>query len=44
MYYLRNKVSHEYFGIEYEIIWDIIKNHLPENLSQIEKIINNKKQ
>lgn len=39
MYYLRNKVSHEYFGIDYEIIWDIAKNHLPINKIQIEDII-----
>lgn len=25
MYYLRNKVSHEYFGVDYEIIWDVKK-------------------
>jgi len=25
MYLLRNKVSHEYFGIDYEIIWDILQ-------------------
>lgn len=23
MYLLRNKVSHEYFGIDYEIVWDV---------------------
>ena len=39
MYYLRNKVSHEYFGIDYEIIWDVAKNYLPGNLSEIEKIL-----
>jgi len=39
MYMLRNKVSHEYFGIDYEIIWDIIQHHLPENASQIEEIL-----
>jgi len=39
MYYLRNKISHEYFGIDYEIIWDISINYLPENKKQIEKII-----
>ena len=38
MYSLRNRISHEYFGIDYEIIWDIIVNHLPENKSQIEII------
>ena len=39
MYYLRNKVSHEYFGIDYEIIWDVAKNYLPQNLTEIEKIL-----
>ena len=39
MYLLRNKVSHEYFGIDYEIIWDIAKNYLPENKIQIENIL-----
>ncbi|MEZ5198904.1 MAG: DUF86 domain-containing protein [Bacteroidales bacterium] len=39
MYYLRNKVSHEYFGIDYEIIWDIAINHLPENIQQVERIL-----
>ena len=38
MYSLRNRISHAYFGIDYEIIWDIIINHLPENKSQIEII------
>ncbi len=39
MYLLRNKVSHEYFGIDYEIIWDVCINHLPENRMQIQSII-----
>jgi len=40
MYLLRNKVSHEYFGIDYEIIWDIAINYLPENKAQVENILN----
>ncbi len=39
MYLLRNKVSHEYFGIDYEIIWDVALNNLPDNKQQLEKII-----
>lgn len=39
MYLLRNKVSHEYFGIDYEIIWDVASQYLPENKRQIENII-----
>ena len=38
MYSMRNRISHAYFGIDYEIIWDIIKNHLPENKEQIDII------
>lgn len=39
MYYLRNRVMHEYFGIDYEIIWDVARNNLPENSLQIDKIL-----
>ena len=39
MYYFRNKVSHEYFGIDYDIIWDVASNYLPVNKLQIDKII-----
>ncbi len=39
MYYLRNKISHEYFGIDYEIIWDIASNYLPDTKLQIDNIV-----
>jgi uncharacterized protein with HEPN domain len=39
MYYLRNRVSHEYFGVDYEIIWDVAMNHLPANKLQIDSIL-----
>ena len=39
MYRLRNRISHEYFGIDYEIIWDIASIHLPDNKIQIDRII-----
>ena len=41
MYLLRNKVSHEYFGVDYEIIWDVATNYLPENKIQIDSILDN---
>lgn len=37
---LRNKIIHNYFGIDYELLWNIIKNRLPELKKEIEKIIN----
>ncbi|MFA5816983.1 MAG: DUF86 domain-containing protein [Bacteroidales bacterium] len=39
MYLLRNRVSHEYSGVDYEIIWDVAINYLPENKAQIDKIL-----
>ncbi|MBK7030986.1 MAG: DUF86 domain-containing protein [Bacteroidales bacterium] len=39
MYLMRNKISHEYFGIDYEIIWDVATNYLPANKKQIKGII-----
>lgn len=39
MYYLRNRVSHEYFGVDYELIWDVVTNHLPGNKIEIDQIL-----
>lgn len=36
MYRLRNRISHEYFGIDYEIIWDIVTRHLPSNFIDVQ--------
>jgi uncharacterized protein with HEPN domain len=35
MYRLRNRISHEYFEIDYEILWDIASKHLPQNYLDI---------
>ena len=43
MYYLRNRITHEYFGIDYEIIWDVASNYLPGNKIQIDHIIDKEK-
>jgi uncharacterized protein with HEPN domain len=39
MYGLRNLISHEYFGVDYEMIWEIITSDLPRNLADIKEII-----
>jgi uncharacterized protein with HEPN domain len=41
MYRLRNRISHEYFGIDYEILWDIATNYLPDNYSDVLVILKN---
>lgn len=43
MYGLRNYVSHEYFGIDYENIWEIITKNLPANIEALNEILNNEK-
>lgn len=35
----RNRIVHDYFGIDYEIVWSIIKNDLDNLADQLELII-----
>ncbi len=39
MYLLRNKVSHEYFGIDEEIIWDVVKNKIPDLIESLKQLM-----
>lgn len=39
MYIMRNKLSHDYFGIDLGILWDVIQNHLPGNYEVICQIL-----
>ena len=32
----RNRIVHDYFGIDYEIVWKIIENYLPELIAELE--------
>ena len=43
MYRLRNRISHEYFGIDYEIIWDIATKYLPKNQKDLIEILQKEK-
>ena len=43
MYRLRNLISHQYFGIDYEMIWEIATRNLPQNQIDLEKIIETEK-
>lgn len=36
---LRDRLIHGYFNVDYEIIWDVIKNEIPLLKQQIETII-----
>lgn len=36
---LRDILIHDYFGIDYELIWDIVKNEIPSLCKQVEDIL-----
>jgi len=36
---LRDKIIHFYFGVNWDIVWDVIKNRLPELKKQIESLL-----
>ncbi|MEW6200760.1 MAG: DUF86 domain-containing protein [bacterium] len=36
---MRDKIIHFYFGVDYEIIWKVVKKRLPEIKSMIEGIL-----
>lgn len=36
---MRDKIIHFYFGIKWDIVWDVIKNKVPELKEKVEKII-----
>ena len=36
---MRDKIIHYYFGVNYDIVWNTIKEKLPELKEKIEKII-----
>ncbi len=37
----RDKLIHHYFGVDYDIVWDIIENKLPDLQFFIEEILDN---
>jgi len=38
---VRDKLIHHYFGVNFDVVWDIVKEELPEVLSQLEEILKN---
>ncbi len=39
----RNRIVHDYFGIDYEIVWTIIENNLSDLIDWLEVLINDKR-
>lgn len=38
---MRDRLIHDYMGIDYSIVWDVIKNKIPELYEQIVQVIDN---
>ena len=36
---MRDKLIHDYFGIDYNLVWDVVEHSLPELKKQLMKII-----
>jgi len=36
---MRDKLIHKYFGVDYELLWDVVINKIPDLKPKIEKII-----
>ena len=40
---MRDRLIHDYMGVNYSIVWDVIKNKIPELSVQIQEVINSEK-
>ena len=40
---MRDRLIHDYIGVNYTIVWDVFKNKIPELHTQIQEVLNDKK-
>ena len=36
---MRDIVIHHYFGVDYDIVWDVAQNEIPELLAEVRRIV-----
>lgn len=36
---MRDRLIHDYFGVDYEIVWDVVRNRIPRLRGQISSIL-----
>jgi uncharacterized protein with HEPN domain len=36
---MRDRLIHDYFGVDYDIVWDVVANKIPTLRHQVEAII-----
>ncbi len=40
---MRDRLIHDYFGIDYDIVWDVVINKIPQLQKEIQQIIDTEK-
>jgi uncharacterized protein with HEPN domain len=40
---MRDRLIHDYFGIDYDIVWDVVINKVPQLQKEIQQIIDTEK-
>lgn len=40
---MRDRLIHDYMGVNYSIVWDVFNNKIPELYRQISEVLNNNK-
>ncbi len=36
---MRDRLIHHYFGVDYEIVWDVVRNKIPTLAESVRRII-----
>ena len=39
---MRDRLIHDYMGVNYSIVWDVVKNKIPELSNQIDEVLGKK--
>lgn len=39
---MRDRLIHDYIGVNYAIVWDVFRNKIPELYDQIQNVLNGK--
>ena len=37
---MRDRLIHDYFGVDYDIVWDVVQNKIPKLRQEILEILN----
>jgi uncharacterized protein with HEPN domain len=40
---MRDRLIHDYMGVNYSIVWDVLKNKIPELTNQIQQVLDSNK-